>query len=329
MSCLAPPEITRAATLGTDDPHFHECLACRRQLAAEQRLRAMLADLPVPRLPVARRRELAAELLARVEHVPRGRSPRWFGLAAAALASAAAVGLVAAWPRGTQATAARVELASTEPMASPLRRIAFELAPPRLAPPRIALGRDARLSQQLGDDRDLVVLADGQIEVDARGARAVEVRIGTTVVHVADAKVEIRARQRAIVSVHVVVGAARIVNADRRVVIERGAMWTAEAAPHEPVAFVAAHGAPSEPGSLHAFRDGWLALRDGRARDAIALFDAATDAPVAEEAAYWAAVATLRDGDVAAARARFTDFLARFPRSPYAAKARAALAAGR
>lgn len=73
------------------------------------------------------------------------------------------------------------------------------------------------------------------------------------------------------------------------------------------------------------FHTAWRALRDGRNREAIALFDRAEDPAVAEEASYWAAVAARRDGDCDEARRRFAAFLAQFPSSALAERARAAL----
>jgi hypothetical protein len=304
VSCLAPYQITRAATNGERDPHFAECLTCRRQFESEQSLRTMLASLPVPALAMPRRREIAAELSV---HVPAPRRRRWGAYLAVACAAAALVPLFA--PRAVVGEAPGVQVASVERIGSPGQRVAYETAPPLLPPPRIDAQRDARMSSQIGDDRELVTLVDGAIEIDARDTRAVDVRIGATLVHVADAKVEIRAAHRALLSVHVVVGAAQI---DNRVVVERGAIWTAEVTPVSR--------------SLRAFRDAWVALRAGRNEEAMSLFDAATDASVAEEASYWAAVAAQRAGDRDLARFRLTSFLESYPSSAYVARAKAVLA---
>jgi TolA-binding protein len=77
--------------------------------------------------------------------------------------------------------------------------------------------------------------------------------------------------------------------------------------------------------SLATFRTGWEALHEGRNTDAIAAFDRATDPVVAEDAAFWAAVATERAGDAEAAARRYRAFLDRFPQSPHADTARSAL----
>jgi TolA-binding protein len=77
--------------------------------------------------------------------------------------------------------------------------------------------------------------------------------------------------------------------------------------------------------ALAAFRAGWEALRAGRNADAIAAFDRATDPAVAEDARYWAAIATARAGDQDGAKRRLRAFLVAFPASPHADEARAAL----
>ena len=80
-----------------------------------------------------------------------------------------------------------------------------------------------------------------------------------------------------------------------------------------------------EASTVLAFREGWEALRAGRYAEAIAAFDRATDPAVAEDAAFWAAIAAQRAGNIAGARKRLADFLARFPDSPRADRAREVL----
>jgi hypothetical protein len=77
--------------------------------------------------------------------------------------------------------------------------------------------------------------------------------------------------------------------------------------------------------SVASFRDGWEALGAGRNTDAIRAFDRATDPVVAEDAAFWGAVAAQRAGDHDAGARRFREFLATYPQSPHADAARAAL----
>jgi hypothetical protein len=73
-----------------------------------------------------------------------------------------------------------------------------------------------------------------------------------------------------------------------------------------------------------AFRRGWEALRAQQYAGAIAAFDRATDPAVAEDAAFWSAIAAQRSGDLDDARKRLDSFLSRFPSSPRADDARRA-----
>jgi tetratricopeptide (TPR) repeat protein len=74
--------------------------------------------------------------------------------------------------------------------------------------------------------------------------------------------------------------------------------------------------------AVTAFRRGWEALRAQRYADAIAAFDRATAPAVAEDAAFWSAIAAQRSGDLDDARKRLDSFLSRFPASPRADDAR-------
>src|SRR5207237_329098 len=117
---------------------------------------------------------------------------------------------------------------------------------------------------------------------DTRDARNVDVRVGDAIVRIDGSSVRIRAHGRAIVSVQVVVGSAHVMASDRQLTLERDSVWLAEP--------------PAKQRAIAAFRDGWIALREGRQREAIALFDRATDPSVAEEATYWAGIAAQRAG---------------------------------
>jgi hypothetical protein len=76
-----------------------------------------------------------------------------------------------------------------------------------------------------------------------------------------------------------------------------------------------------EQSPVAAFRVGWEALHEARYADAIAAFDRATDPAVAEDAAFWAAIAAQRAGHTDDARKRLDLFLATFPESPRAESA--------
>jgi hypothetical protein len=107
----------------------------------------------------------------------------------------------------------------------------------------------------------------------------------------------------------------------------------AEAAPAEP-----AH-QPPEASTLpklntgpaeQAFALGWSALRGGRAAEAAEAFHRAaglTDSPIAEDANYWEAVSLARAGEASHAEQTLRAFIERYPHSPRAAAARAALEA--
>jgi hypothetical protein len=79
-----------------------------------------------------------------------------------------------------------------------------------------------------------------------------------------------------------------------------------------------------ESSPLAAFRLGWEALRTKRYDEAIAAFDLATDPAVAEDAAFWAAIAAQRAGYNDDARKRLDGFLSLFPESPLVERARRA-----
>ncbi|MBP8809359.1 MAG: hypothetical protein KBG48_00640 [Kofleriaceae bacterium] len=86
--------------------------------------------------------------------------------------------------------------------------------------------------------------------------------------------------------------------------------------------------APSSapPTGVAAFQAGWEALRAGQPLVARAHFDRARDPAVAEDATYWAAVASERAGEPKDAARRYRSFAQAFPSSPRAADARAAAA---
>jgi hypothetical protein len=294
MSCLTPDLIAQAATTGALPDHVADCLACRRALDRDRSLRAALQALPVPRLDAERRRTLAAETLTRATHRARPSRRRW--LIAPVLAAAAASLLLLRSPPTTPPSTVE----ATEPLTIGDRATAREDVPPPLPAPHVEASGGAHVA---GIDTDTIVLTDGELDIDTRASRDLDVRVGVTTVHVLDGRVRVRAHDHALTSVQVVVGAAQIVGPDQHVTLERDAMWVAAA--------------PAIDRSLAAFRDGWKALRAGRDTEAITLFDRASQGAVAEEATYWAAIAAQRAGDPSAQQ-RLSDFVARFPQSPFA-----------
>jgi hypothetical protein len=164
----------------------------------------------------------------------------------------------------------------------------------------------AQVTRESVAGREVLRLTDGVVTVDSRDARDVEVRIAQATVLITDATVRVHARHGVITKIQVIVGSAQLVTPAKRVQIERGEIWSAEPA--------------LDTRSIRAFRDGWVALRTGRNLEAIALFDTATDPMVADDAAYWAAIAARRAGSPDAMH-RLTEFVSRYPHSPHAEQA--------
>lgn len=310
MTCLESRDIARAVTTGEVSEHVNECVVCRRKIEQQRALRRALQALPAPRLDDAHRRAIKSETMAVVgRRVPHATVWRWSFVATAIAAGAL---LVIGQDRGPNATVDAPSIAASESPMPTERYIAHDDVPPPSRAPSIAAGEGSVISHTPGEQRDAIAFADGTLEIDTRGTRDVDARVGRTIVHVDDARVRIRAKNHRILRVEVVIGSARIDAPEQRVTLERHTLWT----PEPPAATTA----------LSAFREAWVALRAGRDREAVTLFDRATDSTVVEEATYWAAVASLRAGDDADAKLRFAAFLEQFPSSPYASKARAALA---
>ncbi|HEY0252095.1 MAG TPA: hypothetical protein VGC41_11250, partial [Kofleriaceae bacterium] len=253
----------------------------------DRELTAMLRELHVPPLGADRRRAIKAETMA-VLDAPTARVTGTRRILIAGFAIAAAV---IAWlgTRQPQPSPPELAIAVHEETSPVIRAVAREdgvpvapVAPPAAIP-------------------DAVTLADGTLELDTRGKHAVEIVIGETLVRAAQARVRVQARNRAVVSVEVVVGAVHIVTRDRDTIVERGMTW-------EP---------PVAAGGLSEFRAAWVELRAGHSREAMLLFDRATNPAIREEARYWAAIAASRARDPSAAQ-RMVEFEAAFPDSPYA-----------
>jgi hypothetical protein len=321
-SCLDPGQIARVLSLGIDEPHLRECLDCRRRFDADRATRDALRVLPVPALSRARREALAAEIIASADHRPlRRRRTRLVAAVSSAIAMAATVSLVAWWPQTPVSIAASSVVESpSEATAIRSASVASDDAPPDVevaafAPPVIAATRGTTFRHATGIDRDVVTLVDGALELDTRSARRVDVRVGDSIVRVENAAVKIEARTRSIVSVRVIVGSARIDSPDEHVTLQRDSEWI-PAPPAAPESSAKAR-------SLAAFRDAWIALRAGRNREAMSLFDGVTDEVALEEASYWAVIAARRANDPSL-DTRIAAFLRAFPRSEYASELRAA-----
>lgn len=309
--------------------HARACVTCRGLLEEQRDVRALAAGLAPPALSRSHRAALAAEVMARSDLAAPPddedialpvRSRASFAIAGFAAVAAIAAILLSRGEREqpvAPAPPAPVAIAPP-PVAPPAPRTIESASPPPAAPPKATVrGATADFAWRGSDE--IVHLRDGALAVDAVDARPVQIVAGETRVAVARARADVKARRGVIQTVTVIAGSVEVVAAGKRHVIEAGMTWErpSEAKPVAPPPI----DAPAL--ALAAFRDGWTALREGRHRDAIAAFDRATDPVVAEDAAYWAAVATERAGDREAAADRFAAFAARFPHSPRATTASA------
>jgi hypothetical protein len=301
-------------------------LALARDPADE--IRVLAHRLPVPVLAPERRAQLAAATLASADALPAHRAP-WLALGAIAMAAAIALVVYASrsetlvavhWPVIAHPAAATAPaIASVAPSQTPVVPHGASVAPAP-APPVVAratptskgaamISGDADFTRDAHDAHDTIQLRDGTISVDARDRTPVAVAIGDTTIHVTNAHVEIRAAHGVIVSAHAFAGSVERTSPESKAIISAGEVWT-----------------PSPPAAaLAAFRAGWSALHDGRNADALAAFERASDPVIAEEAAFWAAVAAQRANDREGAAQRFRAFLDAYPQSTRAASARAAL----
>lgn len=308
MTCLDSRAIARAAAGELPPDHLARCLTCRRQVDEQRSMRRLAQRLAPPTLTREHRQRIAAEVRAAADQLPAPR--RRIPIAGIGVALAAAAAVVV-WIRvGTPSSEAIAppELSANvhrDPLHAEGRAIAMLEVPAPLAPARIE-DVETHVIHEVRGGRDLLALADGVITIDSRDARDVDVRVADTVVHVNTARVRVHARAGAILSVQVIAGSAEIDTPSRHVLVEPETTWFSEPT--------------REQLSVRAFRDGWIALRDGRNAVAIGLFDRATDRAVAEDAAYWAAVAAVRAGDPSAAH-RLAEFVRRFPSSPRAGQA--------
>jgi hypothetical protein len=315
VRCLTPGERAIAAERDDDDPHLADCLACRGAVTEQRAIRELVRRAPAPPLPRARREAIAAEVLSR-SYAMSGRrtSLARGGVLGAGLAAAAAALIVALWPT-PHATVARADLAMTEDTAAlAVRGVIAERAPDRPArrPALVRPGGAAEFTRLSVEDREVLALRNGTLTVDARDAREVEIMMRGTTLHVEDAKICVVAHAGVIGTVTVFAGSAEVTSRGKLVVVEAGMVWMPDAV------------GPTT--AMREFRAGWAALRDGNLRAAVEAFDRARDPVVAEDAAYWAGVASDRLGARGDAARRFAGFLDLFPGSPHAEMARVALA---
>ena len=299
--------------------HAAACAACAQLLDEQRAMATLLGGLPVPALGRASRDEMAAELMARADELPapRERAPRAAWLAVAgACAAAVAITFVLARPDAERSDipAAPTQSAATRSAPPIVQR---DVPPP---PPSVEVRPVAQVSGPGSFTRagDVIALATGDITVDARTAAPAKVVRGDTAVAIREARVKVITRQGVVSQVQVFAGSAEVTVGRATIVVEQGVTWTRP----EPPPTAPTLGAKER--SLAAFRTGWEKLRAGDTAAAIAALDQATDDVVAEDAMYWAAVASERLGR-ADAKARFERFVATFPASPRVDAARAAI----
>jgi hypothetical protein len=325
-----------AASAGEDvaiERHAETCAQCRAELDAVTELIALARHLPAPGLAEARRTMIGiAALGASDPALPKAarnhRAARGTWIAAIALGAtmvALTIGFLArrdreAAPRDARVTAtARPGIVvsptarhpdGASPEAAPVAAVASPAVapdPPAAPPPRSRGPASAR--------REVTHLPDGAVTIDARNTAPVHIVAGDTAVQIAASKVEVTAHGGVVTMVRVFAGSVEIERTAHRAVIVAGEVWVRPA----PTVDAAA-------ASLRAFEVGWLALRDARYHDAVAAFDRASDPVVAEDAAYWAAIASERAGDRSHAIRRLRGFVVRFPASVHADDVRRALA---
>lgn len=321
MTCLAQARLAAAAS-GEDAAavaHTRDCLNCR--VAYEQQrivIAAARAMQPV-RLRPERRAQLAAEVMAQGDlDAPRWRGERVMAVVSSVVAVAAVVTLVLAG----RAPAPDVPFNAVAPSADEpaLRVVRAEPQEAVAEPVRAAVtASGAVFAREQRGDQDVVTLADGEVSVDSTDREPVTIVAGDTRVVITSSRAKVVARQGVIVTTHVFAGTAQVTSKGRSVVIASGDVWM-----RDPEAKHEAAAAPGD--SLASFRQGWEDLRAHHYPQAIAAFDRATDPVVAEDAAFWAAIATERAGDNDGAATRLRAFLERFPQSLRADAARAGLA---
>lgn len=343
MSACLSPEVLAALAAGEGAPggdggeaaaHAESCAACRREVAAQRELRALLGAVPAPRLARARREELAAEVLARADERPVQRRARRRVIAVVApLAVAAAAAAVVLAVRGPAPSASEPTRTAERPGAHVRDSDSASSAGP--GPQRPDPGQDpAGAVRAAGGVRaalpgasdpapgsgpaEPALAASGAAEAAGSSNGGPDAEPSAEPGQAPGGPSENRTgsaagpRRPAVRSNAVFAGAGEATGPGRRRVVEAGTIWDGT-------------GAPPSATALAAFREGWTALREQRHAAAIAAFDRAADPVIAEDAAYWAAIAAERAGDHAAARRRLSDFLARFPASPRAPAARLAV----
>lgn len=315
MSCPANHRLA-AASVGEDieaELHAETCETCRAELAAMASVVELARRAPVPKLTADRRAMLAAMVMAESDTAPSAPQvqPRRFARVAAVVAlAAAAIVVVIVWPnRPAPSVASAPETAAPSSPRGTASSSAPRTAQP--APACVEAATETTPTPAPTAPADQVAVAtrppqpttplpDGRVTIDARNVAPVRVAAGDTAVQIAASKVEVTARSGVVAMVRVFAGSAEIVHSGQRVVVVAGDVWV------RPTGSVDA---------MRTFEQGWRALRATRYREAIAAFDRANHPVIAEDAAYWAAIAAGRAGARADAESRLHRFMLQFPKS--------------
>ena len=328
---MCPIEARLAAAASGEDAaaieHARECVACRTTIAAQREVIEAMSRLAPAPLRADRRAALAAEVMAHsdFEATPTWRGGRVMLVSTLLVAAGLALVMFAAGPRAGKAPDAPMVATSEELGVETSERAHLEAVPEPLRASLVASGADFARVQR--GDADVVTLRDGEVSVDSMNRESVTIVAGDTRVTITGSRAKVVARRGVIVTTHVFAGTASVTTKGKSHVIDAGDVWMREAerAVAEPEAKTPKLDTSKPAQSLDAFRIGWEALRDRRHADAIEAFDRATDPVVAEDAAFWAAIAAERAGDLGAAASRLRTFLEKYPGSPRADAAKAAL----
>lgn len=332
LECPYALEVTQSLRPGSEvlllprlRSHLETCAGCGRLYAESRRLLGLAVELHAPAPDPERMAAVRARLEGPLPPQVRPRSPSWWMASGAASALALAAGLGWLWmtfsggavaPPGPDVAEAHRPLEPRAP-AAPIDR-----SP---AAPRIVEVKDGHfvLGPELTPDTAPIHLLSGDAEVVAQGARVeLEVVAGRLMKVVSLAgRVEVRPTH------------------GEGVVLEPGGVWTPPAPRPLRKGTASKAGAPrsaSQPaeGSLaerqeRAFAAGWAALRREDPTAAAVQFALAqgldSASPLAEDAAYWRAVAEVRGHRSDAAIRSFVLFLEAYPNSSRSAEAQVQL----
>jgi TolA-binding protein len=352
--CPPPVELARAWPAGGGaalEAHVAGCAACRAAWDGLGRAVGLARELPAPVPSAAHRDGVKAALLAAAEsgQARAVRGPAWRPWA---LAAAAAAALALAW-LGRGRVPGEAPRGHAVWRATPGADLAVTAAPPD----QILRLRDGTVDVEVeplgAGERFRVVVGDGEVEVrgtafavSAAGDRLLKVSVARGRVQVRrggappamvgpgeawraeDGRGDTAAAPAAVAVA--VASAAAAPPADAAVAGAAAASAGRAAAPSRRArARLRLAAAPPPAPQESLYDDAWDEMRAGRFREAAAAFarvvDVSPAGPLADEGAFWRAVALARAGNVAQAMARFEEMLRAYPASPRQGEASAML----